>query len=97
MTLTALQCKECEFVSRVQDIEIPSDASIHKITVSDPGSEVLKDLHRRSSRRRSHSSNRNSTDKPLNWKSIGVRFGHDATIGDGLYIDKVKNENPGIA
>ncbi|VDL20003.1 unnamed protein product [Hymenolepis diminuta] len=97
-TLTALQCKECEFASRIQDIEIPPDASIHKITVSDPGSEVLKDLHlRRSSRRRSHSSNRNSTDKALNWKSIGVRFGHDATIGDGFYIDKVKNENPGIA
>nr|CDS31940.2 hypothetical protein HmN_000391800 [Hymenolepis microstoma] len=95
-TLTALQCKEYEFTSRINCIEVPSDASIRKVTITDPGSEVLKDLRRRSSRRRRSSSTRSSTDKPLNWKDIGVRFGQDTTMGDGLYIDKVKDENPGI-
>ncbi|VDO10811.1 unnamed protein product [Rodentolepis nana] len=95
-TLTALQCKEYEFKSRIDYVEVPCDASIHEVTIADPGSEVLKDLRHRPSRRRSSSSTRSSAYKPLNWKDICIRFGQNLTMGDGLYIDKVNYENPGI-
>ncbi|VDD80737.1 unnamed protein product [Mesocestoides corti] len=100
-TLAKLRCTGTEFRERIQKVTIPRDAEVLDLEITDPGTNFLQECQRRrSSRRHRRNSVSESQESDCNWKCMGLRFGRSPRQNygnEGLYIYKVRQENPGTA
>ena len=96
-----MRCNGFIFKERIWALKIPSEAGIQEVEISDPGTTILEEMQkRRSDHLRRGSSTQKMTNKALNWKCIGLRFGQIPSSDiseEGLYVESVKRENPGTS